>query len=492
MRTAAMGRRSDGWKGGMAQQASGLQDIIPVAPLDLVRPESGAPATDGAQTGPAWFRACEVLQRAEHRPTAAAVDVVLVAAAVLLLGGSLLQATAGTAAFALVGWFGPLYRRRSVVETQGVGWYLSALALPLLTFTAAVAASGAAGSGVALVVTAVGGSLGLVHALVWLLVARTRRAGIGLHAALLVGPPERTAVLAKRIDAYPQLGLRVAATLSPSNTNGQRSRARALLGQGAIKQVLITSDVYDEALIRELNGWRLARPFDIAFLPPLAAADSRLPRVGYLDVVPLGRTDDVHGGATKRLLDILLSALMLFLLAPVFAITSLAIYAYDRGPVFYRQRRVGRNNKEFTIFKFRSMVQGADKMTDDYADANVSDGLLFKLTNDPRVTPVGDLIRRLSIDELPQLINVLIGDMSLVGPRPLPVDPSAFDPVAAERHRVRPGITGPWQVAGGHVLGYSDMIKLDLAYTHSWSLGRDLWYLLMTIPAVLVRRSAAY
>jgi lipopolysaccharide/colanic/teichoic acid biosynthesis glycosyltransferase len=120
----------------------------------------------------------------------------------------------------------------------------------------------------------------------------------------------------------------------------------------------------------------------------------------------------------------------------------------------------------------------------------MANGLLFKLPDDPRVTPVGNLIRRFSIDELPQLVNVLVGDMSLVGPRPLPVDPDEFDAIAAKRHCVRPGITGPWQVGGGHALGYDDMIKLDLGYVDTWSLRHDLWLLLMTIPTVLVRRSA--
>ena len=158
--------------------------------------------------------------------------------------------------------------------------------------------------------------------------------------------------------------------------------------------------------------------------------------------------------------------------------------------MIYRQRRVGLDSREFTIWKFRSMVPGADQLTDHYASANMANGLLFKLPEDPRVTPVGNLIRRLSIDELPQLINVLVGDMSLVGPRPLPVDPDEFDAEATRRHSVRPGITGPWQVAGGHVLSYDDMIKLDLAYVDSWSVRRDLWLLLMTIPTILVRRSA--
>jgi lipopolysaccharide/colanic/teichoic acid biosynthesis glycosyltransferase len=173
----------------------------------------------------------------------------------------------------------------------------------------------------------------------------------------------------------------------------------------------------------------------------------------------------------------------------VLLIVSLAIFLYDRGPVIYRQRRVGLGNREFTIWKFRSMVPGADRLNDQYASANMAEGLLYKLADDPRVTPVGNLIRRLSIDELPQLVNVLKGDMSLVGPRPLPVDPEDFDAEAARRHTVRPGITGPWQVAGGHLLDYDDMITLDLAYIDGWSFRRDLWYLAMTIPTVMVRRS---
>jgi lipopolysaccharide/colanic/teichoic acid biosynthesis glycosyltransferase len=193
----------------------------------------------------------------------------------------------------------------------------------------------------------------------------------------------------------------------------------------------------------------------------------------------------------KRVLDVVVSATLLFLLLPVLVIVSLAIYLSDRGPVIYRQRRVGRANRVFQIWKFRSMVQNADTLVDKYAGENVSNGLLFKLAGDPRVTRVGNVIRRLSIDELPQLVNVLVGDMSLVGPRPLPVTPEEFDANAARRHDVRPGITGPWQVRG-HVLGYDDMISLDLDYVATWSVRRDLWLLLMTIPAILVRRSPAY
>jgi lipopolysaccharide/colanic/teichoic acid biosynthesis glycosyltransferase len=225
---------------------------------------------------------------------------------------------------------------------------------------------------------------------------------------------------------------------------------------------------------------------------PVGTQSGHAARIGDLAILALRRAHASRLFWGKRLIDIAGSALLLLFLAPVLLLVSLAIFLYDGRPVIYRQKRVGLDNREFTIWKFRSMVVGADRLTDQYASANVANGLLFKMAGDPRVTPIGSLIRRLSLDELPQLINVLMGDMSLVGPRPLPVSPDDFDETAARRHAVKPGITGPWQVAGGHTVAYDDMIKLDLAYVDTWSLRKDLWYLAMTIPTVLVRRSAAY
>jgi lipopolysaccharide/colanic/teichoic acid biosynthesis glycosyltransferase len=191
----------------------------------------------------------------------------------------------------------------------------------------------------------------------------------------------------------------------------------------------------------------------------------------------------------KRLFDVAASGVLLFLLLPVFAAVAAAIKLSDRGSAFYTQERVGRDGRPFKMWKFRSMVTGADQMVEEHQDANVNNGLLFKLQDDPRITPVGGWLRRLSLDELPQLCNVLRGDMSFVGPRPLPVDPGAFDEVALKRHSVRPGITGPWQVHGGHALSYEDMVSLDLAYITGWSFRHDLWLLALTLPALVVRRA---
>src|SRR5205807_4030032 len=224
-------------------------------------------------------------------------------------------------------------------------------------------------------------------------------------------------------------------------------------------------------------------------LPVTALPGSTTARMGDVGVIPLAYSGVGSGHLwAKRAFDVFASVTSLIVLLPVLVLTAIAIWAQDRGPIFYRQRRVGRDGRTFMMWKFRSMVPGADLLIDRYAYANVAGGLLFKLEADPRVTPVGAVIRRFSIDELPQLFNVLRGDMSLVGPRPLPVDPEAFDQLARRRHDVRPGITGLWQVSGGNALGYEEMIRLDLSYIQGWSLPGDLGLLVRTIPALLVRR----
>jgi lipopolysaccharide/colanic/teichoic acid biosynthesis glycosyltransferase len=189
----------------------------------------------------------------------------------------------------------------------------------------------------------------------------------------------------------------------------------------------------------------------------------------------------------KRLFDICMSLVLLILASPLIALTALSIKVFDRGPILYRQRRVGRDGEVFELLKFRSMVVGAERLIVDLRDRNANTGLLFKVYDDPRITRLGRTIRRLSIDELPQLWNVLRGEMSLVGPRPLAVEPQDFGPIENKRHSVPPGITGYWQIAGCNDLTYEEMIKLDLAYIQNRSLLLDIWLLLRT-PAALVHR----
>ncbi|MBV9410557.1 MAG: sugar transferase [Acidimicrobiia bacterium] len=436
-------------------------------------------------------RAIEDVHASAPRLGVFVLDGLIVLAACLLAGATAAAAVAAVAAFLAVGRLTNLYSDRSL-DAQGLSWYLRLLPYPLLAVATALVVAGHHGTSLLGPVLGVGLALTAVRAAAWFSVSARRRRREGLTGALLVGDPSRTHNIARRIKAFPEAGLQVAATFAPTNTNGERSRARGLLKSGAVSHILVAADAHDEALIAECLSWTDGRPVEVHLVLPVGVQPSHGSRIGDLSVLTLRRANASRMFWGKRLIDILGSALLLLFLAPVLMLVSLAILLYDGRPVIYRQKRVGRDNREFTIWKFRSMVVGADKLNEQYASDNVANGLLFKLPGDPRVTPVGSMIRRLSLDELPQLVNVLKGDMSLVGPRPLPVDPEDFDEIASRRHRVKPGITGPWQVAGGHTVAYDDMIKLDLAYVDTWSVRKDLWYLAMTIPTVLVRRSSAY
>jgi exopolysaccharide biosynthesis polyprenyl glycosylphosphotransferase len=195
----------------------------------------------------------------------------------------------------------------------------------------------------------------------------------------------------------------------------------------------------------------------------------------------------------KRILDVVVSTLVLALLAPLFAVVAVLIWATSNGPIFYLQERVGLNKRRFVIHKFRTMVPNAEKLIDQLEQRNEVSGPVFKIKNDPRITPLGKFLRRTSIDELPQLLNVLNGDMSLVGPRPLPVrDYEGFNTDwQRRRFSVRPGITCLWQVNGRSSIPFEQWIQLDLQYMDEWSLWLDLKILARTIPAVLKGSGAA-
>jgi exopolysaccharide biosynthesis polyprenyl glycosylphosphotransferase len=185
------------------------------------------------------------------------------------------------------------------------------------------------------------------------------------------------------------------------------------------------------------------------------------------------------------------AALALLVLAPVLLAVALAVRLTSPGPVLYRQQRIGVNGRSFTMLKFRSMVADADRRRDALRDANISDGLLFKMRSDPRVTPLGRWLRRLSLDELPQLLNVLGGSMSLVGPRPpLPDEVARYDTSVSRRLLVKPGLTGLWQISGRSDLPWEESVRLDLRYVENWSLTLDALILCRTTSAVLFSRGA--
>jgi len=221
----------------------------------------------------------------------------------------------------------------------------------------------------------------------------------------------------------------------------------------------------------------------------LATNTAYVPAPQIRDPAALRRLDGITYVA-KRALDRALAALLLALLLPPIVLIAALLKLDSRGPVFFRQIRVTRHGRLFLMYKFRSMFDGADALHAGLAAAGEGNGAIFKLRHDPRVTRVGGWLRRTSLDELPQLINVLRGEMSLVGPRPPLVTEVASDWRHMSRLEATAGMTGLWQVSGRSDLSFDEMLRLDLQYIQRWSLPLDCLIILRTIPTVLSRRGA--
>jgi exopolysaccharide biosynthesis polyprenyl glycosylphosphotransferase len=213
----------------------------------------------------------------------------------------------------------------------------------------------------------------------------------------------------------------------------------------------------------------------------------RFSKENGVPAVSLNKTSPDLGALTLKLIfDKVFSALLLILLSPLFLIIAVLVKQSSPGPIFWRQTRVGRNGHLFTLYKFRSMVADAEEPKSELMDKNEVEGWAFKMERDPRVTPVGRFLRRFSLDELPQLWNVLSGSMSLVGPRPsLPEEVENFAPGERRRLSMKPGMTGLWQVSGRHTLPIERWIEIDLEYVDNWTLMLDIKILFKTIAAVL-------
>ena len=193
----------------------------------------------------------------------------------------------------------------------------------------------------------------------------------------------------------------------------------------------------------------------------------------------------------KRLIDVAFALCGLVLLLPLLPVVVLLVRLDSPGPVLFAQRRVGLRGKQFTCYKFRSMIAGAEALKSTLADLNEASGPAFKIRDDPRITRVGAFLRRSSLDEVPQLLNVLRGDMSIVGPRPqIPTEVELYEPWHRRRLEVKPGITCLWQIAGRSHIGFDEWMRLDLEYLRRRSLQLDLWIVLHTLPAVIARKGA--
>jgi exopolysaccharide biosynthesis polyprenyl glycosylphosphotransferase len=247
--------------------------------------------------------------------------------------------------------------------------------------------------------------------------------------------------------------------------------------------------------MREL-GWELeAKSTNLIVAPALT--DVAGPRIHARPVagLPLIQVDypEFEGRkyAAKRAFDLVVSFLALVVLSPVFLVIAILVRSDSPGPAFYLQERVGLNGKRFRMLKFRSMVVDAETQLPGLLDRTDGNGMLFKLRSDPRVTRVGSALRKHSLDELPQLVNVLLGDMSLVGPRPpLASEVERYDAWAHRRLLVRPGITGLWQTQGRSDLSWEDSVRLDLYYVENWSLTGDIIILYRTVRSVAVAEGA--
>ena len=279
--------------------------------------------------------------------------------------------------------------------------------------------------------------------------------------------------------------------------------ARPLLGPIAELERFVHAHAVDEVFIalpadrREQIASVIQRGFtrrvEVRFLPDVGTLTLpnrvEIRHVGARPMIGFASAERIT--VVKRIVDLSLGSLALVVLLPVLAAISIAIKRDSPGAVLYRQIRVGKHGQRFHMYKFRSMCNGAEAMIDDLRAHNEAVGPLFKIRADPRVTPVGLFLRRYSLDELPQIINVLRGEMSLVGPRPpLPEEVHSYEEWQLGRLRAVPGMTGLWQVSGRSQVPFHDMVRLDLHYIRNWSVGLDLQILIRTIPAVLSNRGA--
>ncbi|MEU8525953.1 MULTISPECIES: sugar transferase [Streptomyces] len=337
---------------------------------------------------------------------------------------------------------------------------------------------------------------------------RQRNEGRCLRPVLAAGSPATLRDLITRTRKFPHLGWRVEAvcTTDGLGPDGDRLDGVPVVGRltdvaghvhrDGYRVVAVTPDPHWSPDRLKRLAWNLEGSDAEMIVAPvlMEVAGPRL-HVDAVLGIPLLRVSmpTFTGGrrAVKGVVDRLGAVILLMLFAPLMVFVALLVLLESRGGAFYRQRRVGRDGREFTMLKFRTMVAGADAARAELADLNEGAGPLFKLRRDPRVTRVGSVLRRYSIDELPQLFNVLTGSMSLVGPRPpLPEETAAYGPDIRRRLLVKPGLTGLWQISGRSDLSWEEAVRLDLRYVEDWSLALDTVILWKTLRAVLYGQGA--
>jgi exopolysaccharide biosynthesis polyprenyl glycosylphosphotransferase len=326
--------------------------------------------------------------------------------------------------------------------------------------------------------------------------------GYANYNVLIVGAGRVGLALAEEIKSFPYLGIRTIGFIDDERT-GERDGTK-ILGKISDIEQIVKQYFIDEVYItipseRKISAEIIQKVTKFGKTVRVVAEHFGLPysevRLNYLGVFPLlvYYEKSAHGaeGGVKRFLDIFISGTVLILLLPLFVIIACLIKLESFGPVFYISKRSGRKGIIFDFYKFRSMRENADSFKHALRDKSEVKGPIFKIREDPRLTRVGKFLRKYSIDELPQLINVLKGDMSLVGPRPFPVEESRqIEYKHIPRLNIKPGITGLAQIKGRSDLSFNHWMRWDNWYLHNWSLGLDIKILLWTIPVVLKGKGA--
>ncbi|WP_307131007.1 sugar transferase [Streptomyces aurantiacus] len=337
---------------------------------------------------------------------------------------------------------------------------------------------------------------------------KQRKEGRCLRPVLAAGSPATVRDLIARTRKFPHLGWRVEAVCTTDGLGldgdhldgvpvvGRLTDVAGHVQRDGYRVVAVTTDPHWSPHRLQRLAWNLeGSDAEMVVAPVLMEVAGPRLHVDAVLGIPLLRVSmpTFSGGrrAVKEVVDRMGAAVLLLLFTPLMVSVALLVLMSSRGGAFYRQRRVGKDGREFTILKFRTMVTGADLARAALADRNEGAGLLFKLRRDPRVTRVGAVLRRYSLDELPQLFNVLTGSMSLVGPRPpLPEESAAYGPDIRRRLLVKPGLTGLWQISGRSDLSWEEAIRLDLRYVEDWSLALDTVILWKTLRAVLYGQGA--